>query len=328
VGGAKVASQKIGFMKTSLSRLFIFVVLIMVIGCQSKKTLTPGEGYIEVTGGKVWYNIAGEGDQTPIILLHGGPGVPSYYLNPLIELSNDRPVIFYDQLGCGRSAQDIDTTLMTVESYVNQLEELRVGLGIKDFYLYGSSWGTMLGMDYYLKYPDHVKAIIFSSPCLSAQRWSADADTLIATLHDSIQQIIQTSLVNKDFKTPEYLGAVEVYYKNFVTRTHTPDIDSALAHIGTPIYEYMWGPSEFIALGTLKNYDRTNRLHEIKVPTLFMAGEFDEARPSTVQFYQSLVPGSSFELMKNAGHLTMQDNPQQDIQTIRAFLNSVEKKNN
>lgn len=303
----------------------VFLLAIIMLSCQSKKPLASGEGFVNVSGGQVWYKIVGEGNATPIILLHGGPGIPSYYLNPLAELSKNRPVIFYDQLGCGRSKQKLDTSLMTVSSYVEQLEQLRKALGVTEFYLYGSSWGTMLGIDYYLKYPTSVKAIIFSSPCLSAKMWSSDADTLISTLPDSIQLAIQTNLKNRSFDSPDYVKAADVYYKNFVTRTPSADIDSAFARMNKDVYEYMWGPSEFITLGTLKDYDRTNRLGEIKVPTLFIAGEYDEARPVTVKYYQSLVPESSFILMKNSGHLTMQDNPQQDIRAIRNFLSTVEK---
>jgi proline iminopeptidase len=305
----------------------LLLLIIVTINCQ-KKGLTPREGFAQVSGGKVWYKIVGEGNQTPIILLHGGPGVPSYYLNPLAGLGKDRPVIFYDQLGCGRSQQEMDTALMTVESFVDQLEDLRVALGVEDFYLYGSSWGTMLGMDYYLKYPQKVKAIIFSSPCLSTKRWTADADTLIQTLPDSIQLAIRTNSKNGTYDSPDYIEASGVYAKNFVVRTPTPDVDSSFARANFTVYNYMWGPSEFTALGTLKDYDRTDRLGEIKVPTLFIAGEFDEARPTTVKFYQSLVPESSFELTKNAGHITMQENPQQDITTIRNFLIGVEQRHN
>lgn len=301
-------------------------ILLLIISCAPKNKLKPQEGYIHVTGGKVWYRISGEGSKTPIILLHGGPGMPSYYLNSLTELGTDRSVIFYDQLGCGRSMQKMDTSLMTVESFVEQLEQLRVTLGIEDFYLYGSSWGTMLGVDYYLKYPQHVKAMILSSPCLSAERWSKDAGILIASLPDSVQQSIQKNLAAKTFSSPEYQSAIQIYYKNFFSRTPTPDVDSTLLHYSPEIYEYMWGPSEFTALGTLKNYDRTDRLDEIKVPTLFMAGEFDEARPTTVQYYQSLTPQSSFGLIKNSGHLTMVDNPQQNLQVIQEFLKAIEKK--
>lgn len=304
----------------------LFLSTLLITSCAPKNSLKPQEGFIEVTGGKVWYKIAGEGNETPIILLHGGPGVPSYYLNPLRELSNERPVVFYDQLGCGRSTQEMDTTLMTVESFVNQLEELRIALGIKEFYLYGSSWGTMLGIDYYLKYPEHVKAIIFSSPCLSAKRWTADADTLIRTLPDSIQHAIQLNSKNGTYTSADYIQAADIYSKNFVVRNKTSDVDSSGTNTNSVVYNYMWGPSEFTALGTLKGYDRTDRLGEIKIPTLFIAGEFDEARPSTVQYYQSLVPNSSFVLMKDAGHLTMQDHPDQDIKAIRDFISSLEKK--
>ena len=309
-------------------RTLTLTLLVLTVACHPGKKTVPKEGFINVTGGKVWYRIVGEGDNTPIILLHGGPGIPSYYLDPLAELGKDRPVIFYDQLGCGRSKQEMDSSLMTVESFVDQLEDLRVALGIDDFYLYGSSWGTMLGMDYYLKYPQKIKAIIFSSPCLSAKRWTADADTLIQTLPDSIQVSIRTNSKNGTYTSADYIAAAGVYTKNFVVRNQTPEVDSSFANANFAVYNYMWGPSEFTALGTLKDYDRTDRLGEIKVPTLFIAGEFDEARPTTVKFYQSLVKGSSFEMMKNSGHITMQDNPQQDITTIRKFLIGVEQKQN
>ncbi len=312
-------------MKNLVNQLFLLALVMITMSCQPKKYLNPREGFVEVTGGKVWYRIVGEGNNTPIILLHGGPGVPSYYLDPLAELGKDRPVIFYDQLGCGRSKQEMDTALMNVESYVAQLEQLRTALGIDEFYLYGSSWGTMLGMDYYLKYPKKVKALIFSSPCLSAKRWTADADTLIATLPDSIQLAIRINSKNGTYTSSDYRNAVSVYSKNFVVRKQTSAIDSSFANVNLTVYGYMWGPSEFTALGTLKDYDRTNRLSEIKIPTLFIAGEYDEARPSTVKFYQSLVSGATFELMENSGHTTMQDNPQQDIKAIRNFLKGVER---
>src|ERR1043165_2092344 len=90
----------------------LLFLLTIVMGCRHNPSLKAGEGYIPVTGGKVWYRIVGEGDKTPILCLHGGPGVPSYYLKPLAALSSDRPVIFYDQLGCGHSDRITDTSLM------------------------------------------------------------------------------------------------------------------------------------------------------------------------------------------------------------------------
>lgn len=312
-----------------ISRFILLIILIIsVVNCKQQNTLTPKEGFISVKGGKVWYKIVGEGVKTPILLLHGGPGVPSFYLTPLTPLAKDRPVIFLDQLGCGRSDKITDTTLMTVENFVDQIKQIKDSLGIKDFYLYGQSWGTMLGTDYYLKYPEGIKAIIFSSPAISIPMWLQDADTLIATLPDSIQNAIRTNEQNKTYESLDYQNAVLVYYQHFLARKlpWSSDIDSAFLLMGANVYNFMGGPSEFTMTGTLKDYDRTNRLNEIKVPTLFITGEFDEARPSTVKYYQSLVPGAQFELIENAGHLTMQDNPDKNIKVITDFINSIEKK--
>ncbi|WKK67515.1 proline iminopeptidase-family hydrolase [Lutimonas zeaxanthinifaciens] len=313
------------------TRYFIYTVIglisIFILGCQPNSKLTQGEGFIDVTGGKVWYKIVGEGDNTPLLLLHGGPGFTSYYLNPMADLAKDRPVIFFDQLGCGRSDREIDTTLMTVEAYVEQVEQLRKTLGLKEFYLYGHSWGTMLGIDYYLSYPDHVKAMIFASPALSVSKWSKDADVLVSTLPDSIQTDIKTSVENNTFDTPSYEHAITVFYQRYVARKLPWDanMDSTFAGANLNVYNYMWGPSEFTATGTLKNYERADKLPEIKVPTLYVCGEYDEARPETVQYFQSLTPGSKMAVIEDAAHVTMHDNPEQNNMVIEGFLKGLKE---
>ncbi len=300
---------------------------VVLSSCQQQEKIQTGEGFINVDGGKVWYRVVGSGNKTPILVLHGGPGAPSYYLKPLSALGGDRKVIFYDQLGCGKSDHITDTSIMTVDHFVEELKTVVQHFGLKEFYLYGQSWGTMLGTDYYLKFPQGIKGLILSSPAISIPMWLRDADTLLSTLPDSTQNAVRINEENKSFNSPAYQQALQVYYQNFLARKlpWSADIDSTFAQIGES-YQYMWGPSEFTALGALKTYDRTNRLGEIKVPTLFIAGEFDEARPSTVKYYQSLVPGAKFEIIKGAAHLTMQDKPEESNKVVIDFLNSLEGK--
>ena len=184
-----------------LKSLTLFGLLLTFLGCQAPKELKTGEGFIEVKGGKIWYKVVGHGDKRPLVMLHGGPGYPSYYFNPLLlELSKERQVIVFDQLGCWRSDRISDTTLMTVENYVEQTRQLLNELNIKDYYLLGHSWGTMLGVDYYLKYSDGIKGLILGSPCLSSKMWVKDADALISTLPDSIQAVLRNNIkgVNQD----------------------------------------------------------------------------------------------------------------------------------
>ncbi len=183
-----------------------------------------------------------------------------------------------------------------------------------------------MGLDYYLKYPEAVKAIIFASPSLSVNRWTQDADVLVATMPDSIQTIIKIHTENETFDSPDYQQAVNMYYQKYLARKlpWSSDMDSTFSQINEATYNYMWGPSEFTSTGNLKNYERADRLHEIAVPVLFVTGEFDEALPSTVQYFQSLVPGAHFKVIKDAGHTTMQDNPEENNLVISEFLNNLE----
>ncbi len=286
----------------------------------------PKEGFIEVKGGKIWYRIDGEGDKTPLLLLHGGPGSSSFYLEPLKELSQDRPVIFLDQLGCGRSTRITDTTLMTIEKNVEQLEQVRKALKLEKFYLYGHSWGTMLGMDYYIKYPKGIQGLIFSSPLFSTKIWTDDADTLIKTLPEATQKAIRESERLKDYANEAYKEAMKVYYKAYVRRSDKSksEQDSAAKFFGENVYNFMWGPSEFTATGNLLNYNRLKDLPKITVPTLLTAGEYDEARPSSVRYYTSLIPGAQFKKIPQAAHSTMMDNPKEYIGVLREFLKKMD----
>jgi proline iminopeptidase len=314
-------------MKTKIFLPFLILPFFfsLLIGCTSSSS-SPKEGFIDVKGGKVWYRINGTGNKPALLLLHGGPGSSSYGLENLKELSNDRPIIFIDQLGCGRSSRITDTSLMTIENYVEQLEQIRTALNLEDFYLYGHSWGTMLGIDYYIKYPKHIKSIIFSSPLFSTEMWTKDADTLIASLPDSIQKNIRVNEKNKTYDNPAYQDAVTLYYKNFLRRTERTQgqADTSKLFSGSNVYEFMWGPSEFTATGNLLEYDRLAFLSTIKVPTLLVAGEFDEARPSTIQHFQTMIPGAEFKMIKNAGHATMQDNKEEYLATLKAFLDKID----
>src|SRR5207302_3307616 len=108
------------------------------------------EGFVDVPGGRVWYVVHGEGGGLPVLCLHGGPGLPHGYISSLADLADERPVVFYDQLGCGRSERPDDPSLWTVERSVDELAAVRSALGLERLHLFGSSWGGMLAMSYML----------------------------------------------------------------------------------------------------------------------------------------------------------------------------------
>lgn len=304
----------------------VLLIAVSIFGC-SNPALIEGEGYAEVSGGKIWYYVLGESENTPLVFLHGGPGGSSNSMFVLGELSRSRPLLIFDQIGTGKSGMMTDTSLMNIDYFVGQLHEFLQELGLKKFYLYGHSWGTALALDYYLTYPSGVEAMILNSPLLSTRMWIEDADTLIAMLPDTIEKAIREAELKANFDDPAYRKAEHVHYKNFIRRgDRIPNpYDIAPSANNDLMYEYMWGPSEFTATGSLRLYDRIERLEEIRIPTLYLTGEYDEARPATVRYFSSLTPLSEFAVIEGAGHGTMHDNQEQNIQRIDDFLERLER---
>jgi proline iminopeptidase len=116
--------------KTALAAVILLAGVYVTGSCQSQ-TPVEGEGYVDVTGGTVWYQVVGNGPGTPLLVVHGGPRIPHYYLKPLAGLGKYRPVIFYDQLGCGKSTAPDDTSLWRIHRFVTELGEVRRALGSK-----------------------------------------------------------------------------------------------------------------------------------------------------------------------------------------------------
>ncbi|WMN11684.1 proline iminopeptidase-family hydrolase [Marivirga salinae] len=305
--------------------IYLFIPVLFLFSCSSQThtDLEPHEGTVEVEGGEIWYKVMGEGEGIPILTLHGGPGGTHRYFYQLSPQTDERPIILFDQLGGGRSDYHNDTTLMTVDHFVEQVKAVKESLGLEEFYLLGHSWGGSLAIEYYLNYPEGIKGLILSSPLISTPRWEADADTLIKTLPEEMQAIIENANETGNYNSEEYQKADAYYWGQFGLRTAKNDhpLDTVEATGNGIIYNYMWGPSEFRCTGTLKNFDRTESLSKISVPTLFVTGEYDEARPQTVKYFSELVPDSEFEVVKGAGHSTLHDNKEDYNRILKKFLN-------
>ena len=111
--------------------------------------------------------------------------------------------------------------------------------------------------------------------------------------------------------------------RRFVRRAASrPNPECAGSVSNKVIYEQMWGPSEFHATGSLKSFDVTARLGELKLPVLLMVGEFDEARPETAARYQRLIPGARLEVIPEAAHSLWNDNREAALRAVANFLSS------
>jgi proline iminopeptidase len=164
---------------------------------------------------------------------------------------------------------------------------------------------------------------------ISTPDWIADAKLLLSQLPTSVKDTIYKYETLKNYTAPAYLAATDSFYARHLVRKQWPYKSAACDNFGSAndtIYNYMWGPTEFNATGTLLNFDRTSDLDKIKEPILFVTGEYDEARPETIFKYQKLAKHSVVEIIENAAHRTMIDQPEKLAQVIKKFLKSVESK--
>jgi proline iminopeptidase len=263
------------------------------------------EGYVEVPGGKVWYGSVGQGG-VPLLCLHGGPGFTHYYLEALEDLADRRRVIFYDQLGCGNSDRPDDASLWTVERFVEELAVVREAvvreavvreaLDLDRLHLFGRSWGGMLAMQYVLdRSPRLVSLILCGSPA-SMPRWSEDCEELLAAQSPEVRKIIREHEEKGFTSCPEYVAAILGFYKRHVCRLDPwPEgLERSFAEAGYDVYSTMNGPSEFTVVGTLKDWDVTDRLGEIGVPTLLTGAGTTSVVPNISKTCTTVFPDPSW----------------------------------
>ncbi|MBI2888896.1 MAG: alpha/beta fold hydrolase [Candidatus Liptonbacteria bacterium] len=162
--------------------------------------MTKVEGFIPVEGGNVWYKIAGTPQSIPLILLHGGPGWPHDYLEPLENLATNRQVIFYDQLGCGNSDKTANPALWTVEQFVKELHQVIKAVKLETYHILGHSWGSAIAVAFALTKPEGLTSLIFSDPYISSPLWMKDAERLIKLLPENMQ----AALISGNVESGEY----------------------------------------------------------------------------------------------------------------------------
>ena len=311
-------------------RPFAFCLSLLLLAATSAHihaNPAPGEGFIEVPGGPVWYKVSGSGDGLPIVALHGGPGGTSCGYSLLEKLGDQRPVIRYDQLGSGRSGRPDDPSLWVAERFVEELDIVRRELGLERFHLLGHSWGGALAAAYVIeKGTEGVASVILSSPLISTPDWIEDANYLRSLMPEDIQATLAKHEAAGTIDSDEYQAASAEFYARHVSYGERAEAPTGCD--GAPsnrfIYNFMWGPTEFRATGNLVDFDMSDRLKDIDVPVLFMTGQFDEARPERIAEYQRQVPGSQLIVIKDVAHASLSRKPDVYRQAIEKFMDWVE----
>jgi pimeloyl-ACP methyl ester carboxylesterase len=263
------------------------------------------EGFLERSVGRTWYRVTGEGGRTPLVCLHGGPGSTHNYFRPLERLADERPVVLYDQLGCGRSDRpDVEWCLAI---FTEELQHLREHLGLDRIHLLGTSWGGMLALEHALARPDTISGLVLSSTLASAEEWVVEAKRLRDAI-DGDDEVLE-----------------EFERRHFFRGADEPlELARMRAEKNSVVYEAMWGPNEWTMTGALAGWDVRPRLAELKLPTLILRGAHDLSTPAISKTLTDGIPHAREVVFADSSHTPVLEETERYLRTVRDFLYAVE----
>jgi len=293
---------------------------------------TAGIRMIPVAGGKykVWtkrFGPASGSASIKVLLLHGGPGFSHEYLEAFESFLPQAGIemYYYDQLGCNNSDTPDDPSLWTLARYTEEVEEVRRGLGLDHFVLLGHSWGGILAIEYALNYQQHLRGLVISNMTAGTQSYLKRTAALKQLLSPEKLAQLTALEAKEDYDNPEYerIMMEELYPKMICRIKPWPEpIDRAFRHANQKIYVQMQGKSEFLVTGNLKDWERWDRLHEIKIKALTIGAEHDEMDPEDMKKMAKLMQNATNAYCPNGSHICMWDDQAAYFESLLKFLHS------
>ncbi|MGY4651996.1 proline iminopeptidase-family hydrolase [Mycobacterium sp. URHB0021] len=298
----------------------------MLFDVNRETRMVPFRGY------ETWVHITAHDNPRPgalpLFVLHGGPGMAHHYVANIAEIADEtgRTVIHYDQVGCGASTHlpDAPVDFWTPELFVEEFHAVRTALGVENYHLLGQSWGGMLGAEIAVLQPPGLRTLSICNSPASMQLWVEGAAELRAQLPPETRDALQRHEADGSLTDPEYLAATHEFYRRHVCRVvPMPQdfVDSEKQMESEPtVYHTMNGPNEFHVLGTLRDWSIIDRLPSIAVPTLVIAGEYDEATPATWRPYVENIPDARSHVFPDSSHCTHLEKPEEFRAVVAEFL--------
>jgi len=293
--------------------------------------VTETEGHAVLDGHRTWYRVVGElrrDGPAPLVTLHGGPGATHDYLLSLTDLARGgRAVVFYDQLGNGRSTHlpDRGAEFWTVDLFVRELANLLDQLGIDErYHVLGQSWGGFLAQEHALTQPSGLQSLVLSNTAASFPGFVREANALRAELPPEVEATLRRHEEAQTTDDPEYAEACLVFYNRHLCRLDEwPDeVNRAFAAIDDDptVYHTMNGPSEFHVIGSIRDWQSEDRLGEIHVPTLVISGRHDEATPALQATLIEGIPDAEQVILEDSSHMPFWEQREAYMAAVGDFL--------
>jgi L-proline amide hydrolase len=285
------------------------------------------QGYTDFRGYRTWYRVAGDlaSGVMPLLALHGGPGSTHHYFGPLERLAAERPVVLYDQIGCGGSDRPADID-WSVAVFREEMDAVRSQLGLERIHLLGTSWGGMLALEHVLSGAEGIVGLILSSTLASVDQWAAEQLRLRNALPADVVEVFERHERAGTYHDPEYDRAMEAYFDRHFYRGPKPraELEAMNAGKAVDVYNAMQGPNEWTVTGALRGWDVRDRLGEIDVPTLVIRGRHDMSTDPISATLVNGIKGAREVVLENSSHTPVLEETDQYLEAISKFMKEAE----
>jgi L-proline amide hydrolase len=285
------------------------------------------DGYVAFRGYRTWYRIVGDrkAGAVPLVALHGGPGSTHSYFGPLEQLGAERPVVLYDQIGCGNSdrPQDIE---WSVDVFRDELDALRDQLGLDRIHLLGTSWGGMLAQEHLLSGAQGIVSLTLSSTLANLALWNEEQLKLKAALPSDVIHVLDRHEAAGTYDDPEYGDAMQVYMDRHFYRgpEPRPELEAMDEGRAPDVYRAVQGPNEWTTTGALKGWSTRDRLHEIDVPTLVVRGRYDMCTAPIAAELVNAIADAREVVFEESSHTPVLEETERYLEVVRDFMNEAE----
>lgn len=293
------------------------------------------EGDVEFGEQRTWYRVVGNLEAArsgigpaPLVTVHGGPGATHDYLLSMVDLAHDgRAVIFYDQIGNGRSAhfRDRGAEFFTIALFVDELARLIDHLGISGrYHVLGQSWGGMLALEHLLRAPRGLRSAVLSNTAAAYPSFTRAAAKLRTELPADVEATLRRHEQAGTTDDPEYLTASRVFYDRHVCRVVPwPDeVARSFAYMDEDptVYHTTNGPTEFHTIGSFTSWSVLDELGRIKTPVLVVSGRHDEAIPEIQREIVDGISGAEQFIFEDSSHMPFWEQRQDYMAVVDDFL--------
>jgi proline iminopeptidase len=301
--------------------LISMIVAVVAVSCTNAPTIE--EGFLEVNGTTLFYKTMGSGD--PVVVLHGGPGFDHRQFLPYIwELATDHQVILYDQRGTGLSSGPVDSTSISIDSFIADIEVVREAFNIRQMNLLGHSWGGILAMFYSVRHPENLKSLILCSTAASVESFAEMRANYEANRLPEDAELLAKIYSSDEFKSNDP-QAIErfwrVYFKPyFVDQTLVDGLDLQFTE---NTIENSNAVAGFI-LESIGEFDLHDKLIAVRCPTLVLHGDSDPMPVSYAERIHQSIAGSELVIAQGSGHWLFVDATETFSTSVNDFLARVE----